>query len=142
MASNNFSAVIFLATSGREFAFLGTFLACHPPTMPTITKRDLALRITDQLGEQGYDVTQNAVADILQCLIHEIGESLARGDRVAMRKFGTFEVREMKAKVGRNPKNPGKDVRIPARAVVKFKPGNELKDKVAATLPIIRENQS
>jgi DNA-binding protein HU-beta/integration host factor subunit alpha len=110
--------------------------------MPTITKRDLALRITDQLGEQGHTITQNAVAEILQCLISEIGEALARGDSVAMRKFGTFEVREMKAKVGRNPKNPAKDVRIPARAVVKFKPGNELKEKVAATLPLIRENRS
>jgi DNA-binding protein HU-beta/integration host factor subunit alpha len=110
--------------------------------MPTITKRDLSLRITDQLGEQGHMITQAFVAEILQCLINEIGESLARGDSVAMRKFGTFEVREMKAKVGRNPKNPGKEVRIPARAVVKFKPGNELKEKVAATLPLIRENQS
>lgn len=110
--------------------------------MPTITKRDLALRITDQLGEQGYTITQNSVAEILQCFINEIGEALARGDSVAMRKFGTFEVREMKAKIGRNPKNPAKDVHIPARAVVKFKPGNELKEKVAATLPLIRENQS
>ena len=110
--------------------------------MSTITKRELALRITDQLGQQGYHITQQTVAEILQSLIDEISDSLAKGDTVVMRNFGTLEVREMKAKVGRNPKDPTKDVRIPARAAVKFKPGKELREKVAATLPLIREKNS
>ncbi len=109
--------------------------------MSTITKRELAIRITDQLGEQGYKITQQTVAEILQKLIDEMSDSLARGDSVVMRNFGTLEVREMKSKIGRNPKDPAKDVRIPARAVVKFKPGKELKEKVAATLPLIREKK-
>ena len=41
----------------------------------------------------------------------------------------------------RNPKDPDKDVPIPARAVVKFKPGKEMKEQVARTLPLIRERQ-
>ena len=98
--------------------------------MSTITKRELAIRITDQLGQEGFTVTQQSVAEIIQRLINEMSESLAHGDTVVMRNFGTLEVREMKAKVGRNPKNPAKDVIIPARAVVKFKPGKELKEKV------------
>lgn len=110
--------------------------------MPTITKRELAIRITDQLGHEGFSVTQQTVAEIIQRMINEMSESLAQGDTVVMRNFGTFEVREMKAKVGRNPKNPSKDVIIPARAAVKFKPGKELKEKVAATLPLIREMKS
>lgn len=110
--------------------------------MPTITKRELAIRITDQLGQEGFSVTQQTVAEIIQRMINEMSESLAQGDTVVMRNFGTFEVREMKAKVGRNPKNPSKDVIIPARAAVKFKPGKELKEKVAATLPLIREMKS
>ncbi|MDP6207203.1 MAG: HU family DNA-binding protein, partial [Roseibacillus sp.] len=40
---------------------------------------------------------------------------------------------------GRNPKNPGKDVPIPPRAVVKFKPGKEMKEKVARILPVIQQ---
>ena len=44
-----------------------------------------------------------------------------------------------KAKVGRNPKDPGKDVPIPPRAVVKFKPGKEMKEKVARILPAIQQ---
>jgi nucleoid DNA-binding protein len=110
--------------------------------MATITKRELVIKITDQLGAKGIDITQQNVFEVVQMLIDEITESLAQGDTVVMRNFGAFQVREMKAKVGRNPKDPGKDVPIPARAAVKFKPGKEMKEKVATTLQIIREKNS
>lgn len=110
--------------------------------MATITKRELVVKITDQLGERGIEVTQQVVFEVVQLLIDEITESLAQGDSVMMRNFGVFHVREMKAKIGRNPKDPEKDVPIPARAAVKFKPGKEMKEKVATTLQLIRENQS
>ena len=110
--------------------------------MANITKRELAIKITDQLGSKGFDVTQQSVLEVIQTLIDEITESLAQGDTVVMRNFGAFQVREMKAKIGRNPKNPGADVHIPARAAVKFKPGKELKEKVASSLQVIRERQS
>jgi DNA-binding protein HU-beta/integration host factor subunit alpha len=109
--------------------------------MSNLTKRDLAVKVTDRLGSQGQNFTQQEVFQVILALIDEITETLATGENVVMRKFGTFEVREMKAKIGRNPKNPGKDVKIPARAAVKFKPGKELKQKVAGTLKIIRERQ-
>jgi nucleoid DNA-binding protein len=110
--------------------------------MATITKRELVIKITDQLGERGTEVTQQVVFDVVQSLIDEITECLAQGDTVVMRNFGAFQVREMKAKIGRNPKNPDKDVPIPARAAVKFKPGKEMKEKVAATLQVIRERNA
>jgi nucleoid DNA-binding protein len=110
--------------------------------MANITKRELAIKITDQLGSKGLDLTQQSVLEVIQTLIDEITESLAQGDTVVMRNFGAFQVREMKAKIGRNPKNPGADVRIPARAAVKFKPGKELKEKVASSLQVIRERKS
>ena len=59
-----------------------------------------------------------------------------------MRNFGTFEVKVTKAKVGRNPKDPSKDVPIPPRAVVKFKPGKEMKEQVAPVLPVVQERDS
>jgi len=110
--------------------------------MATITKRELSIKITDQLGAKGLRLTQQDVLDVIQAFIQEISESLGQGDPVVMRNFGTFHIREMKAKIGRNPKKPGKDVFIPARAGVKFKPGKELKEKVAATLQVIRERKS
>jgi DNA-binding protein HU-beta/integration host factor subunit alpha len=109
--------------------------------MATITKRELAIKITDRLGKNDHKITQQDVLEVIQTLIEEITESLGQGDTVVMRNFGAFQVREMKAKIGRNPKDPGKDVPIPARAAVKFKPGKEMKEKVAATLQVIRERK-
>ena len=109
--------------------------------MATITKRELSIKITDRLGAKGLELTQQDVLEVVQTLIEEITESLALGDTVVMRNFGAFQVREMKAKIGRNPKDPDKDVPIPARAAVKFKPGKELKDKVATSLQVIRERK-
>jgi DNA-binding protein HU-beta/integration host factor subunit alpha len=107
--------------------------------MATITKRELIVKINDRLGSQGVEINHQNVLLVLQTLIEEITDSLSQGDTVVMRNFGTFQVREMKAKIGRNPRRPDKDVPIPARAAVKFKPGKEMKEKVATTLQVIRE---
>jgi nucleoid DNA-binding protein len=108
--------------------------------MPTITKRHLAMLVTEKISEHS-DVTQQFVTEIVQVFIDTVAEALARGDTVMMRRFGTFEVREAKAKLGRNPKDPQVTYKIPARATVKFKPGNELRDKVAATREVVRERK-
>ncbi len=110
--------------------------------MPTITKRELVLSITDKLGLKGTAIRQQDVQLIVQSLIEEITDSLSQGNNVVLRNFGAFDVKEMKAKVGRNPKDPSKNVPIPARAVVKFKPGKEMKEKVATTLQVIRERDN
>ena len=101
--------------------------------MGTITKRDLVLQISDQTG-----LTQHQVFDVLQLFLDNITSHLAQNNEVVLRNFGTFEVRVAKAKIGRNPNNPEKDVPIPARAIVKFKPGKELKVKVATLLPELK----
>lgn len=109
--------------------------------MPNITKRELVLRITDKLGLRGVEIRQQDVQLVVQSFIDEITDSLAQGDSVVLRNFGSFEVKEMRAKIGRNPKNPSKNVPIPARAVVKFKVGKEMKEKVASMLHVIRERK-
>ena len=109
--------------------------------MATITKRELVIKITEQLATKSIELTQQDVHEVVQTLIDEITIALAQGDAVVMRNFGSFQVREMKAKIGRNPKQPGKDVFIPARAAVKFKPGKELKENVATTLQIVRQRK-
>ncbi len=104
--------------------------------MATITKRELVIKISNETG-----LTQQQVFDVIQRTLDSITDSLSNGDTVVMRNFGAFQVKETKAKIGRNPKDPDKDVPIPARAVVKFKPGKEMKEQVARTLPLIRERQ-
>lgn len=93
--------------------------------MATIRKRDLMVRVSDDSV-----ITQQQVFDVVQRTLDAITTELAEGNSVVLRNFGTFEVRQTKAKIGRNPKNPEKDVPIPPRAVVKFKPGKEMKEKV------------
>lgn len=106
--------------------------------MSVTTKRELAIKITDRLGAEGHTITQQQVVAVMRAMIDEIADTLAQGESVVMRRFGTFEVRELKPKVGRNPKNPGENVEIPARAGVKFKPGKQLKAQVSETLAILR----
>jgi DNA-binding protein HU-beta/integration host factor subunit alpha len=118
-----------------------TSLLHSAPAMATITKRELSIRITETLSQKGIEISQQDVAEILQTFIDQITDSLAHGNNVVMRKFGAFEVREMKAKLGRNPKNPTATVKIPARVGVKFKPGKELKDKIASSLKVVREKK-
>ncbi len=54
---------------------------------------------------------------------------MAKGDKVQLVGFGTFEVRERKAREGRNP-STGEAIKIAAQKVPAFKPGKALKDKV------------
>ena len=81
----------------------------------TLTKRDLVNKISAETN-----FTQIEVFDIVQRAVDIISSTLAEGDRVVIRNFGTFQVKEVKPKVGRNPKNPDQDVPIPARSVVKI----------------------
>ena len=101
--------------------------------MATITKRDLVVKISNETG-----MTQQQVFDVVQHFIEEITSNLAKNDEVVLRNFGAFQVRQTKPKVGRNPNRPEAAVPIPARAVVKFKPGKELKEPVAKLLPELK----
>ena len=59
-----------------------------------------------------------------------IGDTLAKGDKLTFVGFGTFEVRERAAREGRNPRDPGKKIHIPAKKAPAFKAGKALKEKV------------
>lgn len=99
--------------------------------MDTITKRKLVVKISNQT-----QLTQMEVYDVIQHFLDSITDELAQGNSVVMRNFGAFQVKEVKAKVGRNPKDPTKDVVIPPRSIVKFKPGKEMKEKVATLIDV------
>ena len=95
-----------------------------------MTKRDLVVRISEETG-----LVQQSVLEIVQKTLDYIAGALARGEKVELRNFGVFEVKIRRARVGRNPNSPEKDVRIPPRAVVKFKPGKEMRDAVLELTP-------
>ena len=95
-----------------------------------MTKRDLVVRISNETG-----LIQQDVLAVVQRTLDYISEAVAKGETVELRNFGVFEVKVRKARVGRNPNKPEKDVRIPPRAVVKFKPGEEMKESVIQLTP-------
>jgi nucleoid DNA-binding protein len=95
-----------------------------------MTKRDLVVRISTETN-----LIQQDVLAVVQKTLDYISDAVAKGETVELRNFGVFEVKVRKARVGRNPNKPEKDVRIPPRAVVKFKPGKEMKESVIRLTP-------
>jgi len=96
----------------------------------TLTKRDLVIRISEE-----STLIQQQVLDVVQKTLDYIAEALAKGDKVELRNFGVFEVKVRKARIGRNPNSPEKDVPIPQRSVVKFKPGKQMRAAVIKLPP-------
>ena len=95
-----------------------------------MTKRELVVPISGEI-----DLVQRQVFGIVQRTLDYISEAVAKGETVELRNFGVFEVKVRKARVGRNPNKPEKDVRIPPHAVVKFKPGKEMRAAVIHLTP-------
>lgn len=106
-----------------------------------MTKREIVVRIAEELSGQHSNPTspthlkQEVILDVVQKTLDIILDALARGETVELRNFGVFEVKVRKARVGRNPNSPEADVPIPARAVVKFKPGKEMREQVLKLTP-------
>ena len=75
------------------------------------------------------DLTKKDVAATVDAIFNSIQENLAKGEKVQLIGFGTFEVRNRAARKGRNPQT-GKEIEIPASKVPAFKPGKALKDAV------------
>ena len=90
-----------------------------------MTKRDLVMRIADETG-----LIQQDVYAVIQKSLDYIVEALENEDTVEFRNFGVFEVRERKRRIGRNPNKPENVVTIPARKVVKFKPGKIMRERI------------
>ena len=90
-----------------------------------MNKTELIKRVSEKTG-----MTKKASADVLAAVLETIEEALVRGDRVQLVGFGTFEVRNRKARLGRNPQKPDEVMEIPASKAPVFKAGKALKDSV------------
>ncbi|MCX7672008.1 MAG: HU family DNA-binding protein [Thiobacillaceae bacterium] len=69
--------------------------------------------------------TKAAASAIIEAAMETITEALSKGENVQFVGFGTFTVQERKARTGRNPQT-GKEMKIPAKKVVRFRPGAAL----------------
>jgi integration host factor subunit beta len=88
-------------------------------------KSELVAKIKDKYPE----LYQRDADLIVNTIFNEISEALARGDRVEIRGFGSFNTKETQARVGRNPKSGQK---IPVQEKIKpvFRAGKELKLRI------------
>lgn len=90
----------------------------------TITRADLSEAIYQEVG-----LSRNESADLLEMVIDEISEALAKEDVVKISSFGSFSVRSKGERIGRNPKT-GDEVPILPRKVLVFRPSQLLKARI------------
>jgi nucleoid DNA-binding protein len=89
-----------------------------------MTKKDIILKVSDDTNLKQTDVKR-----IVQRTFDYMIEALVRGEKIELRNFGVFKIKERKSRTGRNPRT-GQVVPVPPRKVVVFKPGLEMKQKV------------
>ena len=93
-----------------------------------MTKSDLIKR----LAEANPHLYLRDIERIVSTVFEQISSALARGDRVELRGFGAFSVRERDARTGRNPRT-GDEVQVPHKVVPYFKTGKELRERLNLT---------
>lgn len=90
-----------------------------------MNKGDLVDAIAKATG-----LTKAASAEALDATLDSVTKTLKKGDKVTLPGFGTFSTSKRSARTGRNPQT-GKEIKIAAKTVAKFKPGKKLADSVA-----------
>ncbi|MGV8090925.1 MAG: HU family DNA-binding protein [Mangrovibacterium sp.] len=85
-------------------------------------------QLIDAIAEKA-GLTKADAKKALDAFVESTTDALKNGDRVALIGFGSFSVATRSARTGRNPQS-GSPINIPARKVVKFKPGAELTDSI------------
>ena len=86
-----------------------------------MNKAELATEVSSQTG-----LTKRVAGEAVGAVVSAIGDCLARGEKVTLVGFGTFEVRKRRARTGVNPQTRER-LDIPAKNVVRFKAGKGLK---------------
>lgn len=90
-----------------------------------MTRAEMIDKLIRKYGQINPKLVDNSVREIFETMI----ESLAEGNRIEIRGFGSFEIRVRAPRDAHNPKT-GEKVELGERRVVHFKPGIELRDRV------------
>ncbi len=95
----------------------------------TVTRADLSEAVYQKLG-----LSRTESAALVESVLEEICDGLARGESVKLSSFGSFLVRSKSERIGRNPKT-GVEVPIEPRQVLVFKPSNVFKARINGLQP-------
>lgn len=94
----------------------------------TVTRAQLSEAVYQEVG-----LSRNESADLVETVLDEIADALARGEMVKISSFGSFGVRQKGKRIGRNPKT-GTEVPINPRRVLIFRASHVLKDQINVAL--------
>ncbi len=89
-----------------------------------MTKAELITSVSKEVK-----ISKASAEKAVNAFTNSVTKALKKGDKLALTGFGTFSIAKRKGRTGRNPQT-GKEVKIPARKVVKFKAGKLLKSSV------------
>ncbi|MDR1020467.1 MAG: HU family DNA-binding protein [Synergistaceae bacterium] len=90
-----------------------------------MTKAELATEVAKAAG-----LTRADALTAVGAFFEAVRKALARGEKIQITGFGTFEARQRAARKGRNPQKPAETIDIPAKAVPVFRAGKALKEAV------------
>lgn len=94
----------------------------------TVTRAQLSEAVYQEVG-----LSRNESAELVESILNEVADALARGEMVKISSFGSFAVRQKGQRVGRNPKT-GEEVPILPRRVLVFRASHVLKARINKTL--------
>ncbi len=87
-----------------------------------MTKAELVEEVS-----KASELTKKHSEVIVNTVFHSIIDALKQGEKIELRGFGSFRIRQRGSRKGRNPKT-GEQVDVPAKKIPYFKPGKELKE--------------
>jgi integration host factor subunit beta len=96
----------------------------------TTTKADLVEEVA-----RAADLTKKQAEAVVEAVFQGIIASLRAGQKIELRGFGSFKLRQRGARVARNPKKSGVKVHVPPKLVPYFKPGKKLKELINEEAP-------
>ena len=91
-----------------------------------MTKTELIKKLVSR-----SNLSPNEMREAIEIILDTIKDAMANGERIEIRDFGAFVVRELPAKLGRNPRT-GESVDVPSQRMVRFKAGKEMRKSVDA----------
>jgi integration host factor subunit beta len=95
--------------------------------------------LIQKLAERNPHLYMRDVERIVETVFEEITKALARGDRVELRGFGAFSVKERGSRTGRNPRT-GESVKVDAKRLPFFKTGKALREQLNDGNPQIADD--
>ena len=93
------------------------------------------------LKEKLPELQQRDVELSLSCILEQMADALAQGERIEIRGFGSFDCRHRPPRLARNPKT-GETVNLPAKVAVHFKPGSATRSRVQKLFLLQRKKPS